>query len=72
MAGCSEVFLPKNFGLRSALAINGIALIAIGLAIPLLLRDNRGRIKVDLSPRIDGSLPASKGTKPVARAPLLL
>lgn len=33
-------FLANSFGLRSALAVNGIALIMIGLAMPLLLRDD--------------------------------
>jgi Na+/melibiose symporter-like transporter len=31
--------LANSFGLRAALAVNGIALTAIGLAIPILLRD---------------------------------
>jgi predicted MFS family arabinose efflux permease len=35
--------LANQFGLRSALAVNGIALTVIGLAIPLLLRDSRSR-----------------------------
>lgn len=33
-------FLANSFGLRSALAVNGIAPITIGLTIPLLLRDH--------------------------------
>jgi MFS family permease len=31
--------LANRFGLRSTLAVNGIALTIIGIAIPLLLRD---------------------------------
>jgi predicted MFS family arabinose efflux permease len=33
--------IANRFGLRSALAVNGIALTFIGLTIPLLLRDSR-------------------------------
>ena len=44
-------FLANSFGLRSALAVNGIALVSIGLAIPLLLRDHASGHDDDAEPR---------------------
>jgi hypothetical protein len=45
-------FLANSLGLRSALAVNGIVLMTIGLAIPLLLRDHASAHDDDAEPAL--------------------